>query len=139
MVIVTATISILVITTLVWFLNKVLSRKVCPICAGVAGTWIWMLIGILTNQLSVISYQLLVGILMGGSVVGIAYQLEKRLSAGSAGWRTPLLWKILFIPIGFAAVYSLLFVAGFWSRSCNSGFARGDFFETHSDSFTIRK
>src|SRR3989344_2309817 len=108
MVIVTATISILVITTLVWFLNKVLSRKVCPICAGVAGTWIWMLIGILTNQLSVISYQLLVGILMGGSVVGIAYQLEKRLSAGSAGWRAPPLWQILFFSIGFAAVYSLL-------------------------------
>lgn len=45
---------------------------------------------------------------MGGSVVGIAYQGEKRLRADSAGWRTPLLWKAFFIPAGFAATYGIL-------------------------------
>lgn len=43
-------------------------------------------------------------ILMGGSVVGIAYQLEKRLPAQ----RSAIAWKMIFIPIGFAAVYALL-------------------------------
>ena len=37
-------------------------------------------------------------------MVGIAYQLEKRL----AGTRSPLLWKTLFIPAGFAAAYGLV-------------------------------
>ena len=44
---------------------------------------------------------------MGGSVVGIAYQVEKRLPPN----RSPLLWKVLFIPAGFTAVYGLL---NFW-------------------------
>jgi hypothetical protein len=46
----------------------------------------------------------MLSILLGGSVVGIAYQLEKRL----AGGRSPLLWKTLFIPVGFAAAYGLV-------------------------------
>ena len=48
-------------------------------------------------------------ILMGGSVVGIAYQGEKRLPKH----RSVLLWKTLFLPLGFFAVYSV-FVA-WWS------------------------
>jgi len=97
--------SIFLITGTVWVLNKVSPVWICPICAGVSGTWLWMLAGIFSGQLSITNYQLLTGILMGGSVVGIAYQLEKRLPAG----RSPLLWKTIFIPFGFAAVYSLIF------------------------------
>lgn len=40
---------------------------------------------------------------LGGSVVGIAYQVEQRLPPE----RSPLLWKILFIPAGFVAAYAL--------------------------------
>ena len=36
-------------------------------------------------------------------MAGIAYQLERRLPQG----RSPLLWKILFIPAGFVAAYAL--------------------------------
>ena len=43
---------------------------------------------------------------MGGSVVGIAYSLEKRSLNISA--ERLLLWKVLFIPAGFVAAYSLL-------------------------------
>ncbi len=100
--------SILGISSIAWFVRKTTPLKVCPICAGVAGTWIWMLIGILTNQLSVVSYQLLVATLMGGSVVGIAYQLEKKLPLN----RSSVLWKMVFIPAGFIAVYALL--SAFW-------------------------
>lgn len=47
---------------------------------------------------------ILLAMLMGGSVVGVAYQLEKRLPAG----KSPLLWKALFIPVGFVVAYSLV-------------------------------
>lgn len=110
--IIIAIISIFGIAGLTWLLNRFLGAKVCPICAGVFGTWLWMLIGILSGRLSVANYQLPVAILMGGSVVGIAYRIEKRLPQTSAGWRTPLLLKTLFIPTGFAAVYGIL--ASWW-------------------------
>ena len=45
-------------------------------------------------------------LLMGGSVVGIAYQLEKKMLGSSAN-RT-LLLKVLFIPAGFVTAYALL-------------------------------
>ncbi|MBI2035972.1 MAG: hypothetical protein HYT12_04835 [Candidatus Liptonbacteria bacterium] len=101
-----ATASILVITILMWFTNKILPLKVCPICAGVSLTWLWMLIGLYANQLSTIHYQLITAILMGGSVVGIAYRLEKYLRGVPA-----LAFKIFFIPAGFVAAYSLI---NFW-------------------------
>ena len=94
-------ISIFVITCAVWTVNKLFPFKVCPICAGVSGTWLWMLAA------SLLGYQIdlaIVAMLMGGSVVGIAYQLEKKLSAG----KSALLWKVLFIPVGFVVAYSLV-------------------------------
>lgn len=102
--IVIATISIFAITAIVWGANRLLKFRICPICAGVSGTWLWMLIGVLTNNLQPTTYNLLIGILMGGSVVGIAYQLEKELPVG----RSPLLWKTLFIPAGFVAIHGLI-------------------------------
>ena len=80
------------------------SFRLCPICAGVAGTWIWILIGIWVGWLDVESWQLTVALAMGGSVVGIAYQLEKNMRP-----RKILAWKILFIPIGFALAYYLIY------------------------------
>jgi hypothetical protein len=100
--IIIAIISILFITGIVGLFNRILRFKICPVCAGVSGTWLWMLIGMSLGQLPITNYQLPVSILMGGSVVGIAYQIEKRLPSN----RSPLLWKILFVPAGFAAVYS---------------------------------
>ncbi|MDO8474291.1 MAG: hypothetical protein Q7S62_02005 [bacterium] len=93
--------SIVVITCAAWLVNKVLPFKVCPICAGVSGTWLWMLVALF------VGYEIdriIVAMLLGGSVVGIAYQLEKRLPAG----RSPILWKALFIPAGFVVAYSLV-------------------------------
>lgn len=99
-------ISILTITSAIWLMNRVLPFKICPICAGVSSTWLWMLAAkFLGYEIEMI----VPAILMGGSVVGIAYQIEERLSAN----RSPLLWKTLFIPAGFIAVYSLLL--SWWS------------------------
>ena len=82
------------IAGIAWFLNRVLPFRICPICAGVAGTWLWMLAGLLFGFISTSNFQLPISILMGGSVVGIAYQIGKN--------------KMLFIPVGFIAAYGIL-------------------------------
>ncbi len=117
--------SILVIAAMAWLIRRFLSFgegsafggkvNICPICAGVAGTWLWMFAGILTDQLPIASYQLPIAILMGGSVVGIAYQIEKKLPAE----RSPFLWKLIFIPAGFFAVYSALAI--YWPLAAGIG------------------
>ncbi|MBI2588053.1 hypothetical protein HYW30_02015 [Candidatus Azambacteria bacterium] len=102
--IIVTVISILVITGFVWLLNRLLPFRICPICAGVSGTWLWILAGMYSGWLETESWQLVAAMLIGGSVVGIAYQIEKHLPAD----RSPLLWKTLFIPAGFVAAASAL-------------------------------
>ncbi|MGP1676868.1 MAG: hypothetical protein ACTS6J_06875 [Burkholderiales bacterium] len=99
-IVITTIASILAIAALAWAASRLLRLPLCPICTGVAGTWLWMLVA---RHYGVAVDAAMLSILLGGSVVGIAYQLEKRL----AGARSPLLWKTLFIPVGFAAAYGL--------------------------------
>lgn len=94
------TISILAITGSALLAGKLLRFPVCPICVGVAGTWLWMLAARLAGFAFDAS---MLAILLGGSVVGIAYHLEKHLPRR----RSPLLWKTLFLPTGFVAAYGL--------------------------------
>src|SRR3989338_9235117 len=109
-------ISILAITGFIWLLNRILSArlrsrwvfKVCSICVGVSGTWLWMLAAKLLGY----EIDLIVpAVLMGGSVVGITNQIEKRFSLATASAGTLLLWKTLFIPAGFIAAYSIISLA----------------------------
>jgi|SRR3989338_4466661 len=104
MAIFTAITSIFVITALIWGLNKILPFKICPICAGVAGTWLWIVVGIYVGLLETENWRLIAAIAMGGSIVGIAYQTEKHLAEN----RSPFAWKILFIPTGFIAAYGII-------------------------------
>ncbi len=95
-------ISILAITTLAHFAKRILPFKVCPICAGVFLTWV----GLFGARFLGYQINLVVpALLMGGTVVGIAYQLEKNKFGGAA----PLPWKALFMSAGFAAAYGILF------------------------------
>ena len=105
-VILITTVSILAITGFTWLATRTLPFRVCPICVGVAGTWLWML-GVRFAGFAPDASML--AILLGGSVVGIAYQLEKHLPQG----RSPLLWKTLFLPMGFVAAYGV--AAPHWS------------------------
>lgn len=98
--ILTTTLSILVISGMGWAIRKMLRAPVCPICLGVAGTWLWMVIG---RSLGLEVDTAMLATLLGGSVVGIAYQLEGRLPPG----RSVLLWKVVFIPCGLVAAYAL--------------------------------
>ena len=99
--------SILGITIGMFLVRRFLGVRVCPICAGVSATWLWMVIA---YYLGVSIDPIIPAILMGGSIVGIAYQGEKRLLQN----RLALLWKTLFIPIGFIAVYSLIGERWLW-------------------------
>jgi|SRR3989344_132169 len=102
MVITIAVVSILVVTALVWLANRMLPFTVCPICAGVFLTWMWLLGAVF------LGYGIdpaVPALLMGGSVIGITSLLEKRFR-GSAD--ALLIWKILFIPAGFVAAYGAL-------------------------------
>lgn len=86
-----ALVSILAITVLVWLADKILPFNVCPICAGVSLTWLWMLTA---RFLGYEANQMILAMLMGASVVGFAFQFS--------------LLKVIFIPIGFVVVYTIL-------------------------------
>lgn len=94
--------SILILTVLVRLANSILQSSVCPVCAGSLLTWV----GLIGAHLAGYTVNLAIpAVLMGGSVVGIAYQLEKKF------WRpadAPLLFKTLFMPGGFLAAYAVL-------------------------------
>lgn len=95
--------SILALSGVVWLANQVSPFTVCPVCAGVFLTWVGLVIAYF------VGYQIALvipALLMGGSVVGITSQLEKKFRGSSAG--VLLLWKVFFIPAGFVAAYTIL-------------------------------
>ncbi|HEY4524341.1 MAG TPA: hypothetical protein VJL36_01090 [Candidatus Paceibacterota bacterium] len=104
---ITAVISILIITATVWLATKKSAFKICPICAGVSLTWMWLLVGLWSGKLAPIDYQLPTAVLMGGTVVGLMAKLESKIKPKLA-----MLWKTIFIVSGFSAAASLL--AGDW-------------------------
>ncbi len=79
--------------------------RVCPVCAGVAITWGWMLLAlVLWPELSE-TYRLPIAILMGASVSGGMYALSERIT-----FSPPLaaLWKIGFVVSGVGAAYAVV-------------------------------
>lgn len=93
--------SMLALTLLAWLAAKLSRLSVCPVCVGVSGTWLWMLVARL-GGLAIDTAML--AILLGASVVGVAQWIETRLPQS----RSPLLWKALALPNGFAAAYGLV-------------------------------
>ena len=95
-----ALVSIIVITTIVFSVNKILKFKVCAICAGVSLTWIWFLgasfLGFETDTV-------LIALLMGGSVVGLSYAAAEHIKKISA-----LAVKTLFIVLGTIVAFGLI-------------------------------
>lgn len=92
--------SILVLTALAFLARRYAIPWLCPLCAGVAGTWIWLL-GIHFAGFAV--DLLMPAILLGGSVVGLAAQVEKVMPYRNETYR--LVWKTLFVTVGFAAAW----------------------------------
>jgi len=104
---------IVAITAVAWLLNKVLPFKICPICAGVSGTWLLLTFGMLMGNISDASYWDPIALLMGGTVVGIAYQGEKRFGLDGQIYK----FRVPVILIGFWLVHFALTHIGwmtFW-------------------------
>lgn len=95
-----ALLSIWLLAALAWVARRTLRVSVCPICVGVAGTWLWMLAG---RSLGIAVDTTMLPLLLAGSVVGIAYQLDRFVPAG----RSAALFKSVVIPLGLAAAYAL--------------------------------
>ena len=83
-------------------INKTLPFKVCPICAGVSFTWFLISIGIYNGFLEAADWTMLLAMLMGGTVVGIAYQAEKTFRWAK---ENSVLSKTLIILVGLPLVY----------------------------------
>ena len=98
--------SILIVgfTALTYFFNRITHWKICVICAGVSLAWITLNALILSGLLAPSFYLLVIAMLMGGTVVGIAFQGEKRFK-----WAKNLFyWKAPVVIIGFIIAYLLL-------------------------------
>ena len=93
--------SMLALGLLSWLVGRAARLPLCPVCVGVAGTWLWLLAARL-DGFAVDSAVL--AMLLGASVVGVAQWIEARLPAG----RSLLLWKVLALATGFAASYGLV-------------------------------
>lgn len=103
MIITITVISILAVSTVVWLANKVMPFTVCPVCAGTFLTWV----GLVSAHFLGYEINLVIpALLMGGTVVGVMYKLEKKFSGLPAG--RLLLWKVVFVPAGFAVAYGVL-------------------------------
>jgi len=84
-------------------IEKKLKIKICAVCTAVSLTWMTLLILKFAN---IIIDNLLMGILMGGSVVGIIYTFEKKIKEAR---KEKLLWlKIIIMILGTSFVYLLL-------------------------------
>lgn len=79
---------------------------------AVSSTWLVLTLGILTQVLNPEPWKMIVAMLMGGSVVGIAYQGEKAI-----GWaaQNPMIWKLLVLIPGFLVAYGAVQYMNFWT------------------------
>ena len=99
-----AIISILILTSAIWLVKNKLKFEICPICAGVTITWLWMLFAMNLGKLSTTDYQLPTALLMGGTVVGSMSKLEQFIKP-----KFVLVWKTMFVVSGFLAAYNSIF------------------------------
>ena len=96
--IIIALILVAVTTTGVKAVSRFLPFSVCPLCVGVSVTWFLLTFMVLAGFAPADIYLDVITLLMGGTVVGIAYQAEKKF-----GWKgEKALWfKFAVIVVGF--------------------------------------
>lgn len=96
--IIIALISVAAITLGVKFANRFFPFSVCAICAGVSGAWVLLTLAVLAGLAPEAFYLPVITLLMGGTVVGIAYQAERTF--GWSGEKSFWL-KFVIIVVGF--------------------------------------
>ncbi len=85
-------------------IERIIPLKICAICSAVSVTWGVLLLGYLFELFPV--DPILIGVLMGGSVVGIMYKLEDNYKKRKL--RNFWIIRICVITLGFLAVYYIL-------------------------------
>jgi hypothetical protein len=99
------------------FAKRILTTrfKFCAICLAVSGSWLMLLI---LNKLEIFNSQLVIGILMGQSSLGIYYLLEKKVNIDLLVFRLPLLLTLTLIIFSLVTevieLDAWLIVAGLW-------------------------
>lgn len=79
--------------------------NICPICVAVSSLWLVLSAGVAWGYLELSVYLVPIALLMGGTVVGIAYLGEKKCRWAA---QHQLLWKILVIAGGMPLAYLLI-------------------------------
>ncbi len=79
-----------------------MTYKPCLLCIAVGSLWLLLSLGLTLDYLAGIEYQLLVALLMGTSIMGIAGQGERRLPWAMLHQQ---LWKLLVLIIGVPLAY----------------------------------
>lgn len=82
-----------------------MKTNICPICIVVSLIWFGLSAGVAWGYLAPATYLIPVALLMGGTVVGIAYLGEKKCRWAA---QHQLLWKILVIAGGMPFAYLLI-------------------------------
>lgn len=88
---------------LIYFIVALSPIKICAICASVSLTWLGLLLGYFLGWHDNL---LFLGIMMGGSVVGLMYKTEGYFRI--KGWKNFWLLRIGIIIFGFLGVYLFL-------------------------------
>jgi hypothetical protein len=97
-------------------IKRITGWKICAICASISLTWIVLLVLYWTGRFP---YPVLVGILMGQSVVGIYYLLEKKVNEDLLIFRLPFLLSatvLVFLLLGFVdeLLGAVVFLVAVW-------------------------
>lgn len=82
-----------------------MKTNICPICTVVSSVWLIMSAGVAWGYLTASAFLIPIALLMGGTVVGIAYLGERKYSWAA---KNPQLWKSLAVLVGMFAAYILV-------------------------------
>lgn len=110
-------VAITAIFVAVLVLKKLTNSPICAICAGVSLTWITLLISYWLDWFAV--NPILIAVLMGQSVVGLYYLLERKLKERWHVFRLPFLLSgtlTVYLLLGYTngLLAAVIFVATLW-------------------------
>lgn len=107
-------VSVLGLAALTWLAGRAFRWPLCPICFGVGGTWLWMLVA---RQAGFAVDATMLAVLLAASVVAVTERLEGRLRQGPSR----LLWKVLVLTAGLLLAYGV--AAASWRIATVAGLA----------------
>lgn len=103
--------AIIVLFFVMLVIKRLVSWQMCVICMSVSGVW---MIGLVLYMLGMFDHAVVLAVLMGQSVVGVYYAVEKRVSRSLQLFRLPFLLTLttcVFVVLG--VVQDILIVSLF--------------------------